>query len=83
MPRKPGMSVFEMILDVFKTLVFSIFRAFGQMLGGAIAAGVIGAIGGGGVALFYGFPLVPWMIGGFVACAILALVLMVFIASDL
>ena len=83
MPRKPGMSVFEMILDLFKTFVVSIFRAFGQMLGSAIAAGLIGAAGGGVVALFYGFPVFPWIIGGFVACAVLALVLMFFIASDL
>ena len=83
MPRKPGMSVFEMILDIFKTLFVSIFRAFGQMLGVAITAGVVGGIGGTAVALFYGFPVFPWIIGGFVVCAVLALALMFFIASDL
>ena len=83
MPRKPGMTVFEMVLDLVKTFFFSIFRAFGHMLGGAIAAGVIGALGGSVTALIYGFPIIPWVIGGFVVCAILALVLMVFVASDL
>ena len=72
-----------MILDVFKTFFVTIFRAFGQILGAAIAAGVIGAVGGVGVALFYGFPIIPWMIGGFVVCAVCAIALMFFIANDL
>ena len=83
MPRKPGMTVFEMILDLFTTFFGAIFRGLGRMLGGAIIAGVIGAFGGGAMALYNGFPFFPWLIGGFVACAILALVLMVFVANDL
>lgn len=83
MPRKPGLTVFEMILDLFKTFFVTIFRGLGRMLGGAIVAGVVGAFGGGAMALYNGFPVIPWVIGGFVVCAILALVLMVFVASDL
>lgn len=83
MPRRPGMSAFEMIFDIFKTFFSTIFRAFGRILGMAIAAGVIGAIGGGAVSVIYSYPFIPWVIGGFVGCAILALVLMMFVASDL
>ena len=68
-----------LILDIVK----SILRAFGSILGGGIAAGVIGAIGGTATALIYGFPVIPWAIGGFVICAIFAIVLMLFIASDI
>ena len=68
-----------LVLDLFKFIL----RALGSLIGGGIAAGVIGAIGGGAVALIYGFPVIPWMIGGFVVCAIFAIVLMLFIAHDL
>jgi len=83
MARKPGMSVLEMVLDLFKTFFLSIFRAFGRMLGVAFTAGFVGGLGGGAVSLIYGFPIVPWVIGGFVVCAILAIVLMFFVAHDL
>ena len=83
MPKIAGNFTVWMIFGLVKDVFLAIFRAFGQMLGGAIAAGVIGALGGGVTALIYGFPIIPWLIGGFVVCAILALVLMVFVASDL
>ncbi len=83
MPKRDRSFEGEMLLGFFKDIFLSIFRMFGRLLGGAFAAGVIGAIGGGGVSLFYGFPFVPWVIGGFVVCAVFAIVLTFFIASDL
>ena len=83
MSIKPGITIWEAITDLFKTIFLVLFRSLGRMLGAALIAGIIGSIGGGAVSLIYGFPLVPWLIGGFVVAAVLAVVLMVFIANDL
>ncbi|MDA8586788.1 hypothetical protein N9L47_11070 [Rhodobacteraceae bacterium] len=61
MPKKPGLSVGYMIVDIFKTFFKSLAQAFGQLMGAMLAGGVIGAIAGGGAGLYYGLPILVAM----------------------
>ena len=83
MPKRDRSFEGGMLLGLVKDMFLAVFRMFGRLLGSAIAAGIVGSIGGGAVALFYGYPFFPWIVGGFVVCAVFALVLMVFVANDL